>query len=118
MRGGESVPEEFVYKDSYSNNKNFVIVTAISGRGTLGLIQVFEKVKISSTLYIKKCLKPLLEVEVPKLYPAEEHKTHLAPCQVTSRIVESLVTRVELYPSKQLFRPKRVRLMERRKDAW
>ena len=52
----ERVPDEFVYeKDGYANNnKKFMTVAAISGRGVLGLIQVPIKVEISSTFYVEE----------------------------------------------------------------
>ena len=46
----------------------------MTGRGTLPLIQVPKKVKVTADFYIDHVLRPLLEIELPKLYPGELHK--------------------------------------------
>jgi len=49
-------------------------VGGMTGRGVLPLIRVPPKAKINSDVYIASVLKPLLEKEVPKLYPGELEK--------------------------------------------
>ena len=54
--------------------------------------------KVSSTFYIEECLKPLLEVEIPKLYPGEEHKVfvhHDKATSHTSRQTEACAAELE-----------------------
>jgi hypothetical protein len=54
-----------------------MIVGAISGRGVLPLIKVPPKAKVNADYYISYVLKPLLEIELPKLYPNDLHKVFL-----------------------------------------
>ena len=73
VKKGQSIPENwYVDKDNFYNT--FMVVGAISGRGTLRLIKVPKKVKVNAEYYIQKVLKPFLEVQIPKLYPGETLK--------------------------------------------
>jgi hypothetical protein len=51
-----------------------MIVGAVSGRGVFPLKKVPSNVKINTDNYIKYVLKPILEIEVPKIYPNELNK--------------------------------------------
>lgn len=51
-----------------------MVVGALSGRGPLPLIRVPTNVKINSEYYIEHCLKPLLEIQIPQMYPGETDK--------------------------------------------
>ena len=66
-----------------------MVFAAMTGRGVLPLIRLPSKVKINAKYYIEKVLKPLLETELPKLYPNDLHRVlvhhDLAPA-VDSRV--------------------------------
>ena len=66
--------EKYVFERKEKLTKSFLVVVALTMKGTLPLIQVPPNVKISSDYNIEKILKPLWEKEVPKLYPGECHK--------------------------------------------
>jgi hypothetical protein len=73
LRKGEEIPKDWVVqKDNF--RKSFMVVAAITGRGTLPLIRVPSKVKVNADYYISHVLRPLLEVHLPKLYPGELSK--------------------------------------------
>ena len=73
VQKGEEIPENwFVDKDNFL--KTFMVVAAISGRGTLPLIRVPKKVKVNAEWYISHVLVPLLETHLPRLYPGELEK--------------------------------------------
>ena len=73
VRKGEALPGSWVVdKDNFLTT--FMVVGAICGRGTLPLIRIPKKVKVCAEYYINDVLKPLLEVELPKLYPGELSK--------------------------------------------
>ena len=60
-----------------SFNKKFMVVGVMTGKGTLILIKVPEKVKISSEYCIQHVLKPIPEVGIPKLYGMDTSKVFL-----------------------------------------
>jgi [histone H3]-lysine36 N-dimethyltransferase SETMAR len=71
LRKGQDMPENWVVdRDNFF--KTFMVVGAISGRGTLPLIRVPKNVKVNAEYYINSVLRPLLEREVPKLYAPNE----------------------------------------------
>ena len=69
-----------------------MVVGAICGRGVLPLIKVPAKSKINAQNYIDFVLKPLLEVEIPKLYPGEVNKVFVHHDKATSHTA-SLTTK-------------------------
>jgi hypothetical protein len=70
----EKTDPEYVSPKLEKFSDKFMVVGALSGRGPLPLIRVPPNVKINSDYYIQHVLKPLLETEVPKLYPGETDK--------------------------------------------
>ena len=68
------VDPEFVTQRKEKFGEKFMVVGAITGRGTVPLITVPGNVKINANYYINDVLKPLLEGSVAKLYPNETHK--------------------------------------------
>lgn len=71
--------------------KKFMVVGALSGRGTLPLIKVPQKVKVTAKYYIDFVLKPLLEIHVPKLYGKDTKKVivhHDAASSHTARLTQ------------------------------
>jgi hypothetical protein len=83
VRKGERVPDNwFVDKDNFL--KTFMVVGAISGRGTLPLIKVPKNVKVNAHYYVTKVLTPLLEVHLPNLYPGELSKVTVHHDQASS----------------------------------
>ncbi|OXA41161.1 hypothetical protein Fcan01_23925 [Folsomia candida] len=71
---GEKIPSNLVVPRLETLTDKFMEVGAMSGKGVLPLHQVPPKVKINLRYYIDKVLKPLLEIEIPKLYGNETHK--------------------------------------------
>ena len=55
------------------------------------LIRVPKKVKVNADYYIDKVLKPLLEVNLPKLYPGELHKVTVHHDAATSHTAKKTV---------------------------
>lgn len=81
--------ENYVCEKSEKFADKIMVVGAMSGRGTLPLIRVPHNVKINAKYYIEKVLKPLLEIEVPKLYGEDTSKVfvhHDAASSHTARI--------------------------------
>ena len=66
--------EKFVVEKQERFGDKFMVVGARRGRGVLPLVKVPKNVKINAEWYIGRVLKPLLEVEVPKLYGEDTHK--------------------------------------------
>lgn len=85
IRKGEEIPEDW-YVDKDNFHVTFMVVGALTGRGTRRLIRVPKKVKVNSDYYITRILKPLLEVELPKLYPGELSKITVHHDQAPSHI--------------------------------
>lgn len=68
--------QNFVKMRRESFETKFMVVGAITGKGTLPLIRVPAKVKINSDYYIDHVLKPFLEEKIPKLYGRETSKVY------------------------------------------
>ena len=73
VKAGQQVPEDWVV-DHENFFESFMVVGAISGRGTLPLIKVPKKTKVNADYYVSHVLKPLVEVHLPRLYPGEMSK--------------------------------------------
>ena len=89
---GEKISESWIHEHCENFTKGFMVVGAICGRGVLPLIKVPAKSKINAQNYIDFVLKPLLEVEIPKLYPAEVNKVFVHHDKATSHTT-SLTTK-------------------------
>lgn len=76
--------ENWVLDNKEKFPKGFMVVGAISGRGTLPLFRVPGKTKINARFYIDFVLKPLIKAELPKLYPSEMDKVFLHHDKATS----------------------------------
>ena len=70
---GQEVPEDWIV-DHENFFQTFMVVGAISGRGTLPLIKVPKKTKVNADYYISNVLKPIVEKHLPRLYPGELRK--------------------------------------------
>lgn len=81
---GEKVPEDWVKEQRELHPVGFMLVGAICGRGPIKLIRVPKNVKVNAQYYIDSVLKPILEIEIPKLYPKEMHKVYLHHDKATS----------------------------------
>jgi len=76
VQKGQRVPENWVVdKDNFL--KTFMVVGAMSGRGTLPLFKVPKKSKVNADYYIANVLKPLVEHHLPKLYPHDMSKVKI-----------------------------------------
>jgi hypothetical protein len=90
--------EPYVHEHKEKFEKKVMVVGAMSGRGVLPLIRVPQNVKINSARYVEDVLKPLLEVEVPKLYPGECDKVfvhHDAASSHTARNTQAYATHLK-----------------------
>jgi hypothetical protein len=80
---GDQVPEDWVVdKDNFF--KTFMVVGAISGRGTLPLIRIPKKVKVNAAYYISNVLDPIIHRHLPRLYEGEMEKVTIHHDQATS----------------------------------
>ena len=68
---GEIISDDWVFEESESFSKSFMVVGIISERGTVPLFRVPARVKINAKYYINYFLKPLFSVHFPRLYPNE-----------------------------------------------
>jgi hypothetical protein len=84
VKRGEKVPEDWVKEQRELHPVGFMLVGAICGRGPIKLIRVPKKVKVNAQYYIDSVLKPILEIEIPKLYPKEMHKVYVHHDKATS----------------------------------
>lgn len=97
VQKGERVPENwFVDKDNFL--KTFMVVGAISGRGTLPLLKVPKKTKFNAAYYINNVLKPLIHKYLPRLYGEDISKVlihHDAASSHTARMTASYAAEVK-----------------------
>lgn len=77
VKVGKDIPHEWVYERIESFKKGFMIVGAITGRGVLPLIRVLPNAKINANYYVNNVLRPLIEEELPKLYPDDLNKVFI-----------------------------------------
>ena len=77
VQQGEDVPQRWVCEQSERFGDQLMIIGAISGRGVLPLMKVPPNVKINADRYVEDVLKPLVQREIPKLYPGEEEKVFI-----------------------------------------
>lgn len=90
--------EKFVCPKKERFGDKMMVVGAVSGRGVLPLKRVPPKVKINSKYYVNDVLKPLLEKEVPKLYPGECDKVfvhHDAASSHTAKFTASYAAQLK-----------------------
>lgn len=71
---GSNMVENWVKEKKEKFSKGFMVVGALSGRGRLPLRKVPSKVKVNSRYYIDSVLAPLIDQDLPALYPGEMHK--------------------------------------------
>jgi len=74
LKQGERVPESWVMEKDESFKKGFMVVSVITGRGTVPLFRVPSQVKINAQYYVDYVLKPLFTIHLPRLYPNEMNK--------------------------------------------
>lgn len=84
VKKGENTHEDFYYQCKESFRKGFMVVGCLTGRGTVPLIRVPNKVKVTGQYYVDYVLRPILEEFVPNLYPEELHKVFLHHDKATS----------------------------------
>src|SRR5271156_6350868 len=89
------ISSEFVTQKSEKFCQKFMVVSAMTGRGVIPLIKVPGKVKINADYYIGNVLKPLLEVEVAKLYPGEMDKVFVHHDKASSHTAKKTVPYAE-----------------------
>lgn len=71
---GARTPESWTKFCKKSHPVGVMFFAGICWRGVTTLRFIEPGAKINSDYYIKHCLKPLIEVDIPHLYPGEEHK--------------------------------------------
>jgi hypothetical protein len=77
VKRGETVPTEWLVRCSESWPTGFMIVGGMTGRGTLPLLRIPPKAKVSGDYYVEHVLKPYLQKDIPCLYPGEVNKVTL-----------------------------------------
>ncbi|OWA55568.1 hypothetical protein BV898_19954 [Hypsibius exemplaris] len=86
---GARTPESWTKFCKKSDPVGVMFFAGICWRGVITLRFIEPGAKINSDYYIKHCLKPLIEVDIPHLYPGEEHKVVLhqdsAPAHVSKK---------------------------------
>lgn len=94
----KSEVENFVVEKKEKFSDKFMVVGAISGRGTLPLFKVPPNVKINAQYYIEHVLKPLVECHIPKLYGEDSSKVfihHDAASSHTARLTAAYAQEVK-----------------------
>ena len=69
LKEGMEMPQECVKPVKTVQSPRVMVVTGMTGRGPLKVRIVPKKTKVNANYYIKRVLKPIIEVELPKLYP-------------------------------------------------
>lgn len=90
--------EKFVVEKKEKFNDKFMVVGAISGRGTLPLFKVPQNVKVNARYYIDHVLRPLVEVYIPRLYGEDACKVfihHDAATAHTAKITAAYAEEVK-----------------------
>ena len=100
IKGGESVPESWVFEKNESFDESFMVVGIITGRGTVPLFRVPSNVKINAQYYIDFVLKPLFNVHLPRLYPNEMNKVFFHHDQASSHTANLTIGYLEEMKSK------------------
>jgi len=91
---GQDVPEDWVVnKDNFS--VSVMVVAAISGIGTLPLRVVDSKSNMNADYYIKNILTPLVDKDIPSLYPGELHKVKIHHDKTTSHTAQKTAAYAE-----------------------
>lgn len=72
-----------------------MVVGVLTGRGALPLFKVPNNVKVNSNYYVEQVLKPLIEVQLPKLYPGEMNKVFLHHDKCTSHVSKNTTQYLE-----------------------
>lgn len=111
VKRGQNVPSRWVLEKKESFQRSFMVVGAMSGRGTLPLIRVPKNVKINSKFYIDNVLKPLVEIHIPSLYGNETSRViihHDKASSHTSKLTQGYAkvieqnTGIRLLPNKEI----------------
>ncbi len=71
--GDEPVPQSWKKKWRQAKPQKIMFVGGICSRGVTKLRFILPGAKINSDYYIQHFLKPLVEEDIPKLFPGEEH---------------------------------------------
>ena len=80
--------------------KVFMIVAALTGRGTLQIIKAPKYTKINSQFCVSNVLKPLFEKYLPKLYKNEIHKIFFHHDKATSHTSKYTTEYLDKCPQK------------------
>jgi hypothetical protein len=91
VRPGEDIPISWVCEKSESFGEQLMVIGALSGRGPLPLMKVPKNAKINADRYIDTVLRPIVEKEIPKLYPGEEEKVFIHHDKATSHTAKKTV---------------------------
>lgn len=90
INDGENVPENWVCEKAETFGQKIMVAGILTGKGVIPLIKVPEKIKINADIYIDYILRPLVEIELPKLYPNELSKIFIhhdkAPSHTSKKV--------------------------------
>lgn len=90
VNDGENVPNDWIYEEAENFAPKIMVAGILTGRGVLPLMKVPEKIKINADVYIDYILRPMVEIELPKLYPGELSKIFIhhdkAPSHTSKKV--------------------------------
>jgi len=101
VRKGEEIPENYVKQVREVQAPHVMVVAGMTGRGPLKARIVLPKTKINADYYIKKVLRPIIEKELPSLYPDDMDKLFVhhdkAPSHMANRTFDFLAEMKQKY---------------------
>lgn len=74
---GKEAPQSRTKKWKQKYAKKIMYAAGVSARGVTGIYFVPPTTKVNQKFFINKILKPIVERDIPRLYPGEEHKVIL-----------------------------------------
>ena len=108
LKKGQVMPSKYVKQVNVVQAPHAMVVAGMSGRGPIKARVVPPKTKIDATYYIKHVLQPIIEKELPKLYPGEMNKVFLHHDKATSHMAKKTMNFLESMHQKYgiTFQPK------------
>jgi transposase len=74
QKKGKQLPPSWTRKWKKQHAKKVMYAAGVSARGVTGMYFVPSNVKVNRWVFIEEFLKPIVENDIPRLYPGEEHK--------------------------------------------
>jgi histone H3/H4 len=87
-RKGENVPQIIKKKFKALHPKKIMFAAGICARGPTKMYSIPQNTKMNRWVFIEKVLKPIVEKDIPRLYPGEEHKVVVHFDSASSHVAE------------------------------